>query len=146
MSILKEVQDFIRDANVKIGDLGLDIAEKQYHQDFSKEYKLQRELIALVDALYVSEYAIQGHFNHLDWDDLKTLKIIQHYRAKANMNEVNYAQFSNYNPVIVQVAEQLGNAVLPEGGPGYLFKSSANTYIWTRENRIVSNFNSIFNE
>lgn len=134
MSVTTDILNFLRDANYKVGEIGIWLRENKnsaLKEKIDDQIYLRRELLGFMSVLYEGQYTIKdGYLNFLDWPDKEILAEINRLRYKAGLNDIPYLVFTNYTPVIVNksasVATGGGGTGFPAGNPFDLFQIDQN--------------------
>jgi hypothetical protein len=129
MTIDDYINNFLRDAQYRVGTLSVEIDEME--DDGSTQYQLafrQRlELTTFMDIVYEGKwYITDSGYNHIQylegaidaeetWTQKEVIQEIEHLRYYTNMNEVPFINFTAHYPQIINGTGGSGSALPPPG-------------------------------
>jgi hypothetical protein len=133
MTIAEYIDDFLRDAQYRIGELSseIDDVEDNGSTQYRELYEKRMQLITFMDIVYEGKWYIVDGYNHIQytttagtedmWTEREVIQEIERLRYYTSMNEMPFINFTAHYPQIVNPIGSGGSGNggnLPAGLPG----------------------------
>lgn len=104
INIDQYVADFLRDAQFRIAEMGVEMdAESDFNSPRYEElYGYRLELYQFMAVVYVGEWSIPDGYNHLDWSEYDTRAEMEYLRNRTSMVTSPFTTFVGNYPQIVE--------------------------------------------
>lgn len=120
------INDFLRDAQYRIGELGIEMDQSRDDgkYPFSDKQRSVAELVALMNILWWSKDEIKDGYNFIyggsdnQWTEKEVVLEIEKMRDKAGLNPVPYLSFINHATELVSGTGATAGLGLPIGSFG----------------------------